>query len=334
MSIQDLSTEEKKRFNGFVQKGRAFHAEHDYKNALDQFQSAHAIYPEQSIQRRIYQLQILLNKAPSTEAAGLFSPIQVAKKSRPTSAFRHGQDVAANHTNHSSSLQNEITTTTVPRNPSQVRQSTYTLDISSPVTVSQAIADKLSFHGFHGPISREKDFDNEDNCTDCGLDDVEPSRTLPKKASNKNKKPNMEKKVGVCISPERHKPTAMPFESQHCMHLQFSLDETRDSATLLGNFPLPSKLYSQLHPHQKEGVAWMWSLHPSFQSWYKANYDSRQERRQGLSIAPSDSDSVSQKDSRTVDLGAGGIDSAITNGFRVPEFSGGILADDMGLGKT
>jgi SNF2 family DNA or RNA helicase len=75
-------------------------------------------------------------------------------------------------------------------------------------------------------------------------------------------------------------------------------------ARLPGAFKLPRKLFDQLYPYQREGVAWMWSLH-------------------GESPVAAGSLGRGGEGCAAARPAAGGAKAA-----------GGILADDMGLGKT
>jgi SNF2 family DNA or RNA helicase len=88
-------------------------------------------------------------------------------------------------------------------------------------------------------------------------------------------------------------------------------------ARLPGGFKLSRKLYDSLYAYQREGVAWMWSLHEA---------------------CPAPSGSLGRGTER---LGAGGGGAPCTPscaaaalGALPRKLCGGILADDMGLGQT
>ena len=76
-------------------------------------------------------------------------------------------------------------------------------------------------------------------------------------------------------------------------------------ATLPGGFGLPRKLFDSLYAYQREGVAWMWSLHAD------SGVPAGSLGRGATTAAP-----------------AAPLPPTATGG----KICGGILADDMGLG--
>ena len=81
-------------------------------------------------------------------------------------------------------------------------------------------------------------------------------------------------------------------------------------ARLPGSFKLPRKLFDLLYPYQRDGVAWMWSLHAE---------------------APVPPGALGRADPLYAPHATA---AGLRNDEPPRKVSGGILADDMGLGKT
>ena len=86
---------------------------------------------------------------------------------------------------------------------------------------------------------------------------------------------------------------------------------------LPGGFKLPRTLYDTLYPYQREGVAWMWSLHESSPA-VAGSLGRRTERAGAGTPAPMPA----------------AVSRALQGVEQSDKLCGGILADDMGLGKT
>ena len=93
-------------------------------------------------------------------------------------------------------------------------------------------------------------------------------------------------------------------------------------ATLPGGFSLPINLYERLFPYQREGIAWMWSLHA--ESPVPSGSLGRCSERRTAGGASRGSASL-REENISASLAAVSLENKV---------AGGILADDMGLGKT
>lgn len=90
---------------------------------------------------------------------------------------------------------------------------------------------------------------------------------------------------------------------------------TNKYATLPGGFKLPRKLFDALYGYQRDGVSWMWSIHP--ESPMQAGSLGKNEYNEA---AAASAPSTAAAAAAVAAMG--------------PKIAGGILADDMGLGKT
>jgi SNF2 family DNA or RNA helicase len=97
---------------------------------------------------------------------------------------------------------------------------------------------------------------------------------------------------------------------------------TPTSAGLAGNFNLSRDLFDRLFPYQREGVAWMWSLHAK--APVAAGSLGRASERRTAGSAARGGASFRER-SVAASL------AAVALSDKIPA---GILADDMGLGKT
>lgn len=324
--MSDLSLSQKVEYNKYVSAGRSLYTVHDYHGALDSFRRAFVLFPEKSVQRRIYQLEVLLKKQWEKNHEMSYSPIPILKKIRPTCSEQPpNQDEIFPPGLSPSRLGSRGTLTRKLLSDDNVSDGQYKLDISTPVAVSDAISKKLSSHGFHKrdlllsfPNTQGSQEIDQDSCFLSGT----PQR------NNKDLSISKPEIAGNVVPQSTFRKTFYS-KSQprlYCTDLDYNIDERGQMATLPGEFKLPLTLYNQLHWYQKQGVAWMWSLHPYFQTWCTSVLFS------GKSSSIDDVEDV-----RNMELKSGSDtfrEAHHIEPFQIPEFSGGILADDMGLGKT
>ena len=110
-----------------------------------------------------------------------------------------------------------------------------------------------------------------------------------------------------------------------------------DFARLAGGFSVARSLFDRLFPYQREGIAWMWSLHAD--APVAAGSLGRATERATSGVENSAATAAFVKPhtpatTATATAAAAIAPSLASVAYGDAKISGGILADDMGLGKT